>query len=217
MRDREESRTAAVIGYNPAILPSCHAAMQSPDDIPADIALLDRIVARDASAIGELYDRYSRLLYGLILRILNDRAEAEEVLQEAFFLVWTRAETYNGSLGSPAAWLVRIGRNRAIDRLRANSVRARAVEVAPPPGPSPVDVDSPEWRATVSERQRAVARALEVLAPEQRALIEQAYFLGMTQSELAERFQMPLGTVKTKIRNGMMVLREQLQQMVIEQ
>jgi len=83
----------------------------------ADISVIDRVVARDPSAIAELYDRHSRLLFGLILRILKDRSEAEDVLQEVFLLVWTRAETYRAALGSPAAWLVRIARNRAIDRM----------------------------------------------------------------------------------------------------
>src|SRR5262245_14339130 len=122
--------------------------MPGPDDtradIAADIAILGRIVRRDERAVGELYDRHHRLLFGLILRILRDRAEAEEVLQEVFMQVWTRAETYNVSLGSPAGWLVRIARNRAIDRLRANTVRLRAVDAAPPPDDSPV---SPEASA----------------------------------------------------------------------
>ncbi len=130
-----------------------------------------------------------------------------------FVLVWTRAETYNVSLGPPAAWLVRIARNRAIDRLRANSVRLRAVEATPAPDP----VQSPESSARVSEQQRAVARALETLPADQRLLIEQAYFLGLTQSELAEKFKLPLGTVKTRIRTGMLALREQLSQVFIEQ
>src|SRR5207249_3312870 len=130
--------------------------VQTPDDTAADVGLLDRIVVRDERAVGELYDRHSRLLYGLILRILRDRSEAEEVLQEVFVLVWTRAETYNVALGSPAAWLVRIARNRAIDRLRSNTVRLRAVESAPLPEPP----ETPESTAAQSERQRAVVRAL---------------------------------------------------------
>lgn len=185
--------------------------MPTVEDAAADIALLDRIVRRDASAVGELYDRYNRLLFGLILRILKDRGDAEEVLQEVFVQVWTRAETYNVALGSPAAWLVRIARNRAIDRLRANSVRTRAVEAAPPPAAAP----SPEARATVSERQRAVRFALDALPPEQRELIEQAYYRGLTQSELAEQFGLPLGTVKTRIRTGMLTLRRGLQQWMV--
>lgn len=183
--------------------------MQSTDDTRADIALLDRIVARDERAVAELYDAHSRLLYGLILRILRDRSEAEEVLQEVYVLVWTRAETYNVSLGSPVAWLVRIARNRAIDRLRANSVRLRAVESAP----LPEAAASPETQAAASEQQRAVVRALEALPPDQRLLIEHAYFEGLTQSELADRFKLPLGTVKTRIRSGMIALRQQLSQM----
>jgi RNA polymerase sigma-70 factor (ECF subfamily) len=186
--------------------------VQQQEDARGDIALIERIVSRDQAAVGELYDRHCRLLFGLILRIIRDRGEAEEILQEVFVLVWTRAETYNVSLGPPAAWLVRIARNRSIDRLRANSVRLRAVEAAPQPEP----IESPESRASVSEQQRAVARALESLPSDQRVLIEQAYFQGLTQSELAERFKLPLGTVKTRIRTGMLALREQLSQVFIE-
>ena len=186
--------------------------MQNQEDTRGDIVLIERIVARDEQAVAALYDRHGRLLFGLILRIIRDRSEAEEILQEVFVLVWTRAETYNVSLGPPAAWLVRIARNRAIDRLRANSVRLRAVESAPDPEPA----ENPESRASVSEQQRAVARALETLPADQRVLIEQAYFLGLTQSELAERFKLPLGTVKTRIRTGMLALREQLSQVFIE-
>jgi RNA polymerase sigma-70 factor (ECF subfamily) len=185
--------------------------MQTPDESRADIGLLNRVVARDSSAVGELYDRHSRLLYGLILRILRDRGESEEVLQEVFVQVWTRAETYNVALGAPAAWLVRIARNRAIDRLRANSVRARTVEATPLPPP----VATPEACAALTERQRAVVRALEALPPEQRQLIELAYFEGLTQSELAERFGLPLGTVKTRVRTGMMTLRRELQGLIV--
>jgi RNA polymerase sigma-70 factor (ECF subfamily) len=187
--------------------------VENQEDTGADIVLIERIVARDEAAVGALYDRHCRLLFGLILRIIHDRSEAEEILQEVFVLVWTRAETYNVSIGPPAAWLVRIARNRAIDRLRANNVRLRAVESAPEPAP----VENPESKASVSEQQRAVARALESLPPDQRVLIEQAYFLGLTQSELAERFKLPLGTVKTRIRTGMLALREQLSQVFIAQ
>src|SRR5947207_8023444 len=151
--------------------------MANGEDARADIALLDRIVARDERAVAELYDAHSRLLYGLILRILRDRSEAEEVLQEVFVLVWTRAETYNVSLGSPAGWLVRIARNRAIDRLRANAVRLRAVDEAPAAVEHAV---TPEMHVRQSEQQRAVACALDALPAEQRVLIEQAYFLGLT-------------------------------------
>ena len=183
------------------------------DDSDVDVPLIDRIVGHDERALGELYDRRGRLLYGLIYRILRDRSEAEEVLQEVLIQVWTRAETYNVTLGSPVGWLVRIARNRAIDRLRANSTRLQAIESAP----LPLLTESPESRACLSEQQRALSRALGALPAAQRALIEQAYFLGLTQSELAERHKLPLGTVKTRIRTGMLALRRQLSQSVIEQ
>jgi RNA polymerase sigma-70 factor (ECF subfamily) len=179
-----------------------------------DSVLLERIAARDAAAVGELYDRHSRLLYGLILRILADRGEAEEILQEVFVLVWNRAATYNPGLGPPAAWLVGIARNRAIDRLRANSARRRAFESVR------VDVESnesPETNASLGEEQRAIRQALDAIPPEQRDLIEEAFFLGFTHSELAERHNLPLGTVKTRIRTGLLALREHLSHIGVEQ
>jgi RNA polymerase sigma-70 factor, ECF subfamily len=182
--------------------------MMQPEDVRDDISLIERIVARDERAVADLYDRHSRLLFGLILRIIRDRSEAEEVLQEVFVQLWNKADTYNVALGSPAAWLVRVARNRAIDRLRANTVRIRAVESVP----GPAAVESPEAAAAATEQQRAIGRALETLPLEQRVLIEQAYFLGLTQSELADRFKLPLGTVKTRIRTGMIALRQHLSQ-----
>jgi RNA polymerase sigma-70 factor, ECF subfamily len=181
-------------------------------EIAHDVSIIERIVARDERAIGELYDRHNRVLFGLILRILRDRSEAEEILQEAFVQVWTRARTYNVALGSPAGWLVRIARNRAIDRLRANAVRLRAVESAPAPLAAP----SPEADASLGEQQRVVARAVASLPDDQRVLIEHAYFQGLTQSELAERFKLPLGTVKTRVRTGMLTLRERLRGAFVE-
>ena len=180
--------------------------MSNEDDVRIDRALLDRVASRDAGAIASLYDRHSRLLFGLILRILRNRSEAEDVLQDVFICVWTRINTYDSSLGSPVAWLVRIARNRAIDRLRASTIRSRATEAPSPLSP----IETPEAAAASSERQRAIAQALGALPADQRELIEHAYFEGLTQSELAARFRIPLGTVKTRIRTGMMTLRHAL-------
>ena len=183
------------------------------DDVRADVALLDRVIARDPNALGELYDTYSRLLFSLILRILKNRHEAEEVLQEVFVQTWTRASTYHPALGSPAGWLVGIARNRAIDRLRANAVR-----VGPPVTASmPPRVEAPEWRASLDEQQLDIQRALDALPSVQRDLIEQAYFLGFTHSELAARYSLPLGTVKTRIRSGLLALRGHLEGRWMEQ
>jgi RNA polymerase sigma-70 factor (ECF subfamily) len=172
-----------------------------------DIALIGRVGARDERALSELYDRHSRLLYGLVLRILHDRGHAEDVLQEVFLALWTRVHTYNVALGAPVAWLVRIARNRAIDRLRASGVRLRAVESAPA---DCVDSTSPEDSASAGERWRAASRVLGALPREQRVLIEDAYFLGLTHAELAAQHGLPLGTVKTRIRTGMQTLRQSL-------
>jgi RNA polymerase sigma-70 factor (ECF subfamily) len=177
------------------------------EDAVVDAALLARIAARDPGAIATLYDRHARMLYSLIVRILRDRSEAEDVLQDVFVRAWTRVETYNRDLGSPLAWLIRIARNRAIDRLRARDVRERSAEDVP----KPPEAASPEATAVLSERQRAVKRALDVLTPDQRALIECAYFRGLSQTELAAEFGLPLGTVKTRIRTGMQALRRELQ------
>jgi RNA polymerase sigma-70 factor (ECF subfamily) len=191
------------VRYNPGV--SLRA--RTPDETAADLSRLQRVVARDPTALGELYDEHSRLLFGLILRILKDRGEAEEVLQEVFVQAWTRASTYNLQLGSPVGWLVGIARNRAIDRVRANSVRIRTADAVPEPPP----VETPELSAAVGEKRRDVQRALDALPADQRELIELAYFLGFTHSELAARFSLPLGTVKTRIRTGMLSLRGQLE------
>jgi RNA polymerase sigma-70 factor (ECF subfamily) len=177
-------------------------------DQPDDAALLERIVARDARSVSVLYDRHARLLFNLILRILRDRADAEDVLQEVFVAVWTRAESYNPTLGPPAAWLVRIARNRAIDRFRSNAARGRLADGSR-------DL-APVASAAGPEDRHDVVRALAVLPPEQRELVEQAYFMGLTHSELATRFGLPLGTVKTRVRNGLRALRAHFQPMVVE-
>ena len=189
------------------------SAPQSADNTRLDLGLLDRIVSRDAAAVGELYDRYSRLLYGLILRIVRDRSEAEDVLQEVFVLVWKRVATYNPALGSPAAWLVGIARNRAIDRFRANAVRRRATDAAR----AELERSEAPTHGVAPGEQRAITQALSAIPPEQRELIEEAYFMGFTHSELAERHKLPLGTVKTRIRNGLLALRDHLARIGVQQ
>lgn len=182
-----------------------------------DLLLLQRIASRDDSALGELYDRHSRLAYSVIRRIVQSDSEAEDVLQETFVRVWSRAETYDPRLGSPAAWVVRIARNRAIDRLRAR--QARADVNAPVPASSgeaaipdlPVH-DTPESAMQSAAAALAVRGAVASLPPAQRALIEAAFFEGYTHTELAARFGVPLGTVKTRIRSGLVALRVRLEQ-----
>jgi RNA polymerase sigma-70 factor (ECF subfamily) len=191
--------------------------MQSSD--PVDLLLFQRIVARDTAALADLYDRHSRLLFGLILRIVRDRAEAEEILQEVFIRVWTRAELYDPRLGGPTPWLVRLARNCAIDRLRARRVREAVSgpaldESTPEPPASDAAIRTPEAVVVEDERRGKVIDALASLPPEQRRLIEAAFFEGYTHSELAKRFGLPLGTVKTRIRTGMIAMRQRLEHAV---
>ena len=181
---------------------------------PADVRLLQRVATRDTAALAELYDRHSRLLFGLILRIVRDRGEAEDLLQEAFVRVWTRAETYDGQMGGPLPWIVRVARNCAIDRLRARRVRATvdapAIDVAAIDVAAPA-IQTPEATVLMAERRRTLTDALVGLAADQRQLIEAAFFEGHTHSELAHRFGLPLGTVKTRIRAGMIAMRKRLE------
>ena len=181
---------------------------------PTDIDLLQRIAARDTAALADLYDRHNRLLFGLILRIVRDRAEAEDLLQEVFVRVWTRAELYNPLLGSPTSWLVRLARNRTIDRIRARrrSLNESSLdEAAVDPVSSSRDIRSPETAVLADERRGTLMDALAGLPAEQRCLIEAAFFEGFTHSELATRFGLPLGTVKTRVRTGMIAMRQRLE------
>jgi len=181
----------------------------------ADVKLLQRIVARDGAAIRDLFDLYGKLLFGVIMRILRSRPDAEEVLQEVFVRVWTSADLYDENLGAPVPWLVHLARNRAIDRLRARRSRGEGAPL--PPGVRGVGTAAglmPEVVGLDVETRQTVHGALAVLPSEQRALIEAAFFEGYTHSELANRFGLPLGTVKTRIRAGMIALRQHLEHTV---
>jgi RNA polymerase sigma-70 factor, ECF subfamily len=186
-----------------------------------DLGLLLRITARDEAALAEFYDRHSRLVYSVIMRILRNSSDAEEVLQEAFVRVWSRSDTYDALLGSPAAWLLRIARNRAIDRLRARRAQLN-VAVTPVGGAGagatqsmePVTRDTPETVLEGAMTAGAVRTALATLTPAQRELIEAAFFEGYTHAELATRFGVPLGTVKTRIRTGLAAMHDRLEQVI---
>jgi RNA polymerase sigma-70 factor, ECF subfamily len=175
-----------------------------------DLALLRAVAARDKEAFQQLYARHNGMLFGLALKILSDRSEAEDVLQEIFIQIWKTASAFDEGRGKPLGWFIMLTRSRAIDRLRSRKSRTRLTEsVAKEGTPNSVDA-TPADDAVASEAQRAVRGALKTLPPDQRVPIEMAYFKGLTQFEISQQLSEPLGTVKTRIRTGMMRLREQL-------
>jgi len=173
-------------------------------------ALIQRIAHGDRAALADLYDGTAALVHGLTMRILRDRSTAEEATADTFVQAWRQADRWDASRGSPLAWLLMLARSRALDRLRACG--PRRVECEPSDESLGADAGSPtpEEDAAVAERRRLVRGALARLVPEQRRLIELAYFEGFSHTEIAASLGQPLGTVKTRIRLGMTRLRENL-------
>ena len=180
-----------------------------------DKGLLQAIARKDDLALAALYDRYRLILFGLLMRILNSREEAEDVLQEVFLQVWRRAADFDERRGRPFTWLVTLTRSRAIDRLRQLNSRERFVS-----SDSELLADGvldPAQDAVRSEERDLVAGALAELSEDQRRTLTLAYFEGLTQTEIAARLSSPLGTVKTRMRSGMIKLRELLSQRMTSQ
>jgi len=180
-----------------------------------DISLLQAIARKDESALAALYDRYRLTLFGLLMRILNSREEAEDVLQEVFLQVWRRAADFDERRGRPFTWLVTLTRSRAIDRSRQLNSRERLV--SSDPEVVAFSLLDPAQDAFRSEQRDLVAGALAELSEEQRHTLTLAYFEGLTQSEIAARLSSPLGTVKTRMRSGMIKLRELLSRRMASQ
>jgi RNA polymerase sigma-70 factor (ECF subfamily) len=174
------------------------------------VALIQKIGEGDQTALATFYDSTNRLVYGLIMRVLGDASAAEEVLLDVYTQVWRQATNYDAQRGSPLAWLTTIGRSRAIDRLRSGWQDQQRKEPLETLGEAATSAANPEEMTVASERQRLIRAALETLSPEQREVIELAYYSGLSHSEIASKLNQPLGTVKTRTRLGMMKLREAL-------
>ncbi|HEU4942522.1 MAG TPA: sigma-70 family RNA polymerase sigma factor [Gaiellaceae bacterium] len=174
----------------------------------SDEDVLEAVGRGDHDALGVLYDRFGRLAYGLAFRILRDRALAEDAVQEAFLAVWRAADGYRRERAKPSTWILTVVHRRAVDLVRREERRrGEPLESAPEPAVAPVDED-----ATLRERRAAVQDALTALPGDQRQALELAYYGGLTQSELAERLGVPLGTVKSRMFAGLARLRELLQE-----
>ena len=173
-------------------------------------ALVAQIANGDQTALSQLYNATNRLIFGLILRILSNRAIAEEVLFEVYAQVWRQAHRYDTARGSALSWMTTMARTRAIDRLRSEKNYQQQDELTEKTGSAPTRDSNPEWQALTSELRTLIRAALNSLPAEQREVIEQSYFLGMTQTEIAEYSNLPLGTVKTRTRLAMERLRKSL-------
>lgn len=207
---QESRKTVLMTDYqdNPMGLP-----LRSINNVPpssreaseSDDLLLHRVRQRDPSAMTKLFDAYGGMVYSVALRVLRDSARAEDLLQDVFFQLWRKPESFVSSRGSLGAWLLVVTRNRAIDILR----RKRPTEsVDDYPLASTVNLATEVEREAMLRKVRAI---LTDLPAEQRNILELAYFEGLSHTEIAERTGQPLGTVKTRMRSGLMSLRKALQ------
>ena len=175
-----------------------------------DADLARRLRERDAGAMRELYDHYGRLIYSLIQRMVRNSAAAEDLVQETFLRIWNRMPAFDQERGALGPWVLTVARNRAIDYLRSADGRMSAgaldLDRLEHPGQF-CDFDN---RALSLDRARMLKEAFEKLTPNQKTVIELAYYEGLSQTEMADRMQQPLGTIKTWVRSALKVLREQL-------
>lgn len=177
-------------------------AISHPEPKVSDAEIIARIYSGDEGAMALLYDRYSHAVYAVALRVLSDSSAAEDILQDVFMQLWRNPQAFNASRGTLAAWLAVIARNRAIDCLRKRRPEEEAAETV-------ISVD-PDLENT-AERNRAMEKVRSVLAGmpgDQRAALEMAFFEGLTHREIAGKTGQPLGTVKTRIRSGLLAVRK---------
>jgi RNA polymerase sigma-70 factor (ECF subfamily) len=177
-----------------------------------DVELLRQIAAGQRAAFAEFYDRHSTLMFSIASKILNDASDAEDVVQEAFLQIWEKAEKFDPKLGKAASWAAIMVRNKAIDRIRASQRRSRLAEEAGVEFSVAAEVNDTANEAIHGhDKAKLIQSAIIELPAEQRHAIELAYFSGLTQNEISEKLQEPLGTIKARIRRGLLKLRDQLE------
>lgn len=178
-----------------------------------DEELMQRLFYRDLNAFRALYDRYGNLAYSTALRVVRDPQIAEDMVQEIFLRLWRKPESYVAQRGRFATWLTSVSRNRAVDEVRSRGRRYKHETASPEEQEREVagpERDDPAMTVEMSDQRRIIVAALKELPNEQREVIELAYFGGLTQQEISDQLDQPLGTVKTRIRLGMQKLRVSL-------
>lgn len=190
------------------------AVQDLPEDRTAiDAALVRRMSGGDRDALAELYDRFSRPLFSTAFHILKDSAESQDIVHDVFLVLWEKAAQFEETRGSAFSWAVTLTRNRSIDRLRARRRRAGLLEKS---APSDLGYDEGAGasgaveHASAGDEASAVRSAVAALPPDQKRALELAFFSGLTQQEIAGQLQEPLGTVKARIRRGLLKLRDSL-------
>ena len=174
-----------------------------------DRELVRRMASKESAALDAFYQRYNRIAFSLILRIVGSREDAEDVLTDVFWQVWQQSTRYDSSRGKPIAWLLTIARTRAIDSIRStNRQQSRTDELDANTQPASTAPEPDSF--VLADTRNAVKEALHELPEQQRIPLEMAYFQGMSHTEIATALGQPLGTVKDRIRNGMMHLRKRL-------
>jgi RNA polymerase sigma-70 factor, ECF subfamily len=187
----------------------------NPPDVraQANAALIRRMAGGDRDALAELYDNLSRPLYATARHILNDSAEAQDVVHDVFLALWKNAASFDSGRGAAFSWAVTLTRNRSIDRLRTRANRARLLGGSVPDdfgyGVEAGDIGG-SGRAELGDRAEAVRSAMAELPPEQQRALELAFFSGLTQREIAAKLSEPIGTIKARIRRGLIKLRDSI-------
>ena len=180
------------------------------DDRAIELDLLARVAKRERAAFEQLYARYSNILYATAMKFLKQDADAQDVVQDVFIQIWDKAKLYDPTKGKPLTWALTMTRNRSIDRIRAIQRRTRLRDdfESETVADESAGVREALSEVDASEKSQILRDAVGRLSPEQRKVIELAFFGGLTQSEVADRLGEPLGTVKARARRGLMKLKE---------
>ena len=198
-----------LVSYGTTLTPHCIVMSVNETESQFNAELLKRIASNDERAFRTLYERFAPALHGMAFRIMNDAGEAEEVLQEGFTYIWRKAASFDPSRSSAFAWAVMIVRNKAIDKLRVRQRGERLREkIAGQADLAAVSDEQSAHQPALRERSELVRSALEQIGTDQRQALELAFFGGLTHAQIAEHLEVPLGTVKARIRRGLLKMRD---------